>query len=181
MGKYEVTQEQWEAVMGNNPGQIKGVRLPVTVVSWNDCQQFIKKLNGITKGKYRLPTEAEWEFACRAGTITAYSFGNAINPKDANYNGAKIGIPAVVGKYPANAFGLHDMHGNVWEWCEDWYGDYQAGVQKDPKGPEMGQRRVLRGGSFSRPGLDVRSSHRNDLSWPDRALNNFGFRLVRDP
>ena len=89
MGKYEVTQEQWESVMGNNPSSNKGVELPVTDVSWEDCQEFIKKLNEGTKGGFRLPTEAEWEYACRAGTTTAYSFGDEITPKDANYNNVR--------------------------------------------------------------------------------------------
>jgi formylglycine-generating enzyme required for sulfatase activity len=164
MGKYEVTQEQWQAVMGDNPSQIKGARLPVTVISWNDCQDFIRKLNAKTKGGYRLPREAEWEYACRAGTITAYSFGNVITPKDANYKDSKIESPAVVGqRYLPNAFGLFEMHGNVWEWCEDWYENYKAEELTDPKGPVIGQFRVLRGGSFSRPGSEVSSSHRNDF------------------
>jgi formylglycine-generating enzyme required for sulfatase activity len=112
-------------------------------------QNFIEKLNAKSNGGYRLPTEAEWEYACRAGTIKAYSFGDAITPKDANYTGSKIGIPVTVGNYQANAFGLFDMHGNVLEWCEDWYGDYPKGVAVDPKGPAKGGSRVLRGGSFS--------------------------------
>jgi len=182
MGKYEVTQEQWQVIMGNNPSETKGARLPVTNVSWNDSQAFIKRLNANGKGGYRLPTEAEWEYACRAGTSTAYSFGNVITPKDANYKDSKIESPAVVGqRYLPNAFGLFEMHGNVWEWCEDWYENYKAEELTDPKGPVIGQFRVLRGGSFSRPGSEVSSSHRNDFSWPARALNNFGFRLVRTP
>jgi len=105
MGKYEVTQEQWEAVMGNNPSRIKGTKLPVTDVSWEDCQEFIKKLNAKKEGGYRLPTEAEWEYACRAGTTTAYSFGDEIAPKDANYASSMLGKPVVVGSYKSNAFG----------------------------------------------------------------------------
>ena len=181
MGKYEVTQEQWQAIMENNPSSAKGTRLPVTNVSWEDCQNFIRKLNAKTSGGYRLPREAEWEYACRAGTTTAYSFGDKITPQDANYESSKLAKPVEVESYKPNSFGLYNMHGNVWEWCEDWYGSLQDSKVKDLKGPEMGQMRVLRGGSFSRPGLDVRSSHRNNLSGPDRALNNFGFRLVRDP
>ena len=148
MGKYEVTQNQWESVMGGNPSKDKGAKLPVTNVSWNDCQEFIKKLNAKGKGEYRLPTEAEWEYSCRAGTKTAYSFGNAIAPKDANYKDANIGRSVAVGSYKANVFGLYDMHGNVWEWCEDWYGGYGKGAAIDPKGPNSGEGRVLRGGSF---------------------------------
>jgi len=147
MGKYEVTQEQWEAVMGDNPSKgTIGAKLPVTDVSWEYCQAFIKKLNAKASGGYRLPTEAEWEYACRAGTSTAYSFGDVITPKDANYDDSKIGKPVAVGSYKANGFGLYDMHGNVWEWCEDWEGDYPAGAITDPKGASTGKSRVLRGG-----------------------------------
>jgi len=148
MGKYEVTQEQWEAVMGNNRSKTKGAKLPVTDVSWEDCQEFIKKLNENTKGGYRLPTEAEWEYACRAGTTTEYSFGDKITPKDGNYHDSEINKPVAVGSYKPNAFGLYDMHGNVFEWCNDCYAKYPAGAVTDPKGPATGTYRVLRGGSF---------------------------------
>jgi len=182
MGKYEVTQEQWEVVMGNNPSsRTKGARLPVTDISWNDCQEFIKKLNAKTKGGYRLPTEAEWEYACRAGTITAYSFGDAITPKDANCIDPKIGIPAAVGNYQPNVFGLFDMHGNVWEWCEDWFGGYLAGVLMDPKGPATGGTRVLRGGSFKDNISLVRSSMRGLNGPPAIRVSNYGFRLAKTP
>ena len=116
MGKYEVTQEQWQAVMGNNPSsRTKEARLPVTNVSWLDCQEFIKKLNAKTSGGYRLPKEAEWEYACRAGTTTVYSFGDKITPQDANFLDSRLG-GASAGRYKPNAFGLFDMHGDVWEW-----------------------------------------------------------------
>jgi formylglycine-generating enzyme required for sulfatase activity/predicted Ser/Thr protein kinase len=181
MGKYEITQEQWEGVMGNNPSsKTKGAKLPVTDVSWNDCQEFIKKLNEKTKGGYRLPTEAEWEYACRAGTTTAYSFGGEITPKDENYGGSKLGATVVVGGYKPNAFGLYDMHGNVWEWCEDWMADYPAGAVTDPKGPATGERHVLRGGSFRGLESVARSSHRSNGSPTDRS-NAGGFRLARTP
>ena len=179
MGKYEITQEQWESVMGNNPSSsTKGAKLPVTNVSWLDCQEYLKKLNAKTDGGYRLPTEAEWEYACRAGTITAYSFGDKITPKKANYNYSKIGKPVTVGSYKPNAFGLYDMHGNVWEWCEDWYGDYPAGAVTDPKGPATGEYRVLRGGSFFFFQSDARSSFRFNLTPPIRDIS-VGFRLAR--
>ena len=181
MGKYEVTQEQYEAVMGDNQSTTKGAKLPVTDVSWNDCQEFIKKLNAKTDGGYRLPTEAEWEYACRAGTSTAYSFGDAITPKDANYNDSKILKPVAVGTYKPNAFGLYDMHGNVFEWCEDWYDDYPAGAVIDPKGPVTGYSRVLRGGSFYF-GSVARSSNRYYYFWPTcRYYSGFGLRLARTP
>jgi formylglycine-generating enzyme required for sulfatase activity len=179
MSKYEVTQEQWEEVMGENPSSMKGTKLPVMNVSWEDCQEFIKKLNKKTNGGYRLPTESEWEFACRAGTITAYSFGDEITPKDANFKDSNTGEPVAVASYKPNAFGLYDMHGNVWEWCEDWYGDYPEGKDIDPKGPAMAKFRVLRGGSFMVNDSRIRSSYRNNFSWPVRSLNSFGFRLAR--
>ena len=181
VGKYEVTPEQWNALMGNNPSETKGAKLPVTDVSWEDCQEFIKKLNAKTNGGYRLPSEAEWEYACRAGTSTAYSFGDNITAKDANYNiGVKIVKPVAVGNYKPNAFGLYDMHGNVWEWCEDWKADYPAGAVTDPKGPATGRYRVLRGGSFNSVGSRARSSYRNSFSPTDRLVVN-GFRLARTP
>lgn len=179
MGKYEVTQEQWGAVMGNNPSiRTKGPRLPVTDVSWKDCQEFIKKLNTKTNGGYRLPTEAEWEYACRAGTTTAYSFGNKITPKDANYDDSKIDKPVEVGSYKPNAFGLYDMHGNVGEWCEDWHGGYPSTVT-DPKGPAEGEYRVVRGGSFYLNESGARSSNQNIFT-PSYRLFTFGFRLARN-
>ena len=179
MGKYEVTQEQWEGVIGNNPSDKKGAKLPVTDVSWDDCQEFIKKLNEKTKGGYRLPTEAEWEYSCRAGTKTAYSFGANITPKNANYDGSKIDKPVKVGSYKANAFGLYDMHGNVWEWCEDWYGKYPKDSVTDPKGPNSGEYRVLRGGSFYGYARLTRSANRVNSGSPDDRDFNLGFRLVR--
>jgi len=180
MGKYEITQEQWEGVMGNNPSRDIGANLPVTNISWNECQEFIKKLNAKTKGGYRLPTEAEWEYAGRAGTTTAYSFGDSITPKDANYDESKIGEPVAVGSYMANPFGLYDMHGNVWEWCEDWYGDYPKGAVIDSKGPDSGERRVLRGGSFFVNARVARSASRSNFMSGDRGFN-VGFRLARTP
>ena len=180
MGKYEVTQEQWFEIMGENPSREKGRMLPVTDVSWEDCQEFIKKLNKKTDGGYRLPTEAEWEYACRAGTTTAYSFGDKITPKDANYVGSEIGKPVAIGSYKPNSFGLYDIHGNVWEWCEDWYGDYPAGAVTDPKGPAKGEYRVLRGGSFFGDVSIARSSDRSGTSPSFRSITN-GFRLARTP
>ena len=179
MGKYEVTQEQWEAVMGDNPSKIKGGKLPVTNISWKDCHEFIKKLNKKTNGEYRLPSEAEWEFACRAGTTTAYSFGDNITPKDAIYGGSAIGAPAAIGSYKPNAFGLYDIHGNVWEWCEDWFKELPQETTIDPKGPATSIGRVLRGGSFWWES-SVRSSSRADFPPTSRNFD-FGFRLARTP
>ena len=183
MGKYEVTQEQWKAVMGkeNNPSNTKGEKLPVTNVSWVDCQGFIRNLNARPKGGYRLPTESEWEYACRAGTTTAYSFGGAILPQNANISESKKGTPVKVGSYKPNAFGLFDMHGNVREWCEDFSGAYPAGAVTDPKGPEAGDYRILRGGSFySKTGnAYARSAFRNVGKQSDQ-VNGNGFRLAKD-
>ena len=181
IGKHEVTQEQWESVMGKNPSTTKGAKLPVTNVSWEDCQEFIKKLNKKTDGGYRLPTESEWEYACRAGTSTAYSFGDKITPKEANYSGSKIDKPVAVGSYKPNAFGLYDLHGNVWEWCEDWYADYTAEAVTDPKGPAKGEYRVLRGGSFYYGVSFARSSLRDFGTPTYRDYYFAGFRLARTP
>ena len=133
------------------------------------------------RGGYRLPYEAEWEYACRAGTKTAYSFGDKITHKDANYGGAKIEKPVAVGSYKPNAFGLYDMHGNVWEWCEDWYDDYPAGAVIDPKGPAMGEDRVLRGGSFYGNDASIARSFSRNHGSPTARLSNYGFRLERTP
>jgi len=175
MGKYEITQEKWEALMGNNPSDTKGAKLPVTDVSWTDCQEFIKSLNSKTNGGYRLPTEAEWEYACRAGTSTAYSYGDSLTKSDANINGDSL---KAAGSYKPNAFGLYDMHGNVWEWCNDWHGALHDGEATHPKGPSTGERRVLRGGSFNSNVSIAHSSFRNYLTPSHRYVNN-GFRLAR--
>lgn len=157
MGVYTVTQEHWQGVMGNNPSCYKGERnLPVDHVSWNDCQQFIKKLREKDNKPYRLPTEAEWEYCCRAGTKTPFYTGEAIFTDQANFNGSfsfsngKKGVnrgkTTPVGSFPANPWGLHDMHGNIQQWCQDWCGNYPQQDVVDPQGPEKGEDRVLRGG-----------------------------------
>ena len=189
LGVYTVTQVQWEGLMGSNPSTYKGADLPVYGVSWEDCQEFIKKLNAKTNGGYRLPTESEWEYACRAGSTTVYSFGDVITLNDANYcSSILVSIftlffldsPKAVGSYKSNAFGLHDMHGNVEEWCEDWYADYPAGAVTDPKGPATGTYRVLRGGSFHGVDSHARSSSRSGIYQGD-PLCTYGFRLARTP
>jgi formylglycine-generating enzyme required for sulfatase activity len=178
LGKFTITQEQWKLVVGNNPSQTKGAKLPVTDVSWDDCQDFIKKLNANSSGSYRLPTEAEWEYACKAGTTTAYSFGNKITPKDANYYDSNIGKTLAGCSYKPNAFGLYDMHGNVHEWCEGWYEKYPLEPVTDPKGPATGEKKVLRGGSFGTLDAKIRSSFRFIFS-PSGQYFDFGFRLAR--
>jgi formylglycine-generating enzyme required for sulfatase activity len=182
MSKYEVTQEQLNLVMGGNSSSMKGAKFPVTDVSWNDCQYFIDNLNKLTNGHYKLPSEAEWEYACRAGTSTAYSFGDKITKNDANFEGGKFASVKQVGSYKSNAFGLYDMHGNVWEWCEDWFGDYSQGSVADPTGPTNGQSRTMRGGSFDHfSELALRSSSRYHVTELTTSFKNFniGFRLAK--
>ena len=181
MGKYEVTQEQWEAVMGNNPSRTKGAKLPVTNVSWNDCQDYIKKLNAKTNGGYRLPSEAEWEYACRAGTKTAYAFGNSITKSDVSFGKDST---MVVGSYKTNFFGLYDMHGNVLEFCQDWFETYPVGSEIDPQGPPMGQAKVVRGGSYHKNTnpLFTRSAMRFGAGRsPSNSDIDLGFRLAKTP
>ena len=184
---YTVTQEQWKEVMGNNPSFFKGEKnLPVEMVSWDDCQAFIKKLREKDKKVYRLPSEAEWEFACRAGTKTPFHFGETISTDQANYNGnftygdGKKGVDrkktTLVGSFPANAWGLHDMHGNLWQWCQDWYGEYPQKDVVDPQGPEKGEGRVLRGGSWGDHPEHCRSAFRGG-NGPGNRFGDFGFRL----
>ena len=189
LGKYEVTQGQWSAVMGTTPwsGQRyvqEAANDPATYISWSDAQLFIHKLNQAAGDSlYRLPTEAEWEYACRAGTATAWSFGNDAGQLG-NYAwydgnswtaGEKYGHR--VGTKKPNPWGLYDMHGNVWEWCQDWAGAYSGEPQTDPHGPAGGAGRVLRGGSFYGEAQYTRSADRGGAQPNDRDTN--GVRLVR--
>jgi len=194
MGIHQVTQAQYESVMGKNPSHFKGkedsANRPVEQVSWNDAVEFCQKLSEKTGRNVRLPTEAEWEYACRAETTTAFNTGDTISTEQANFNGDFTygsgtkgvcrGETTAVGSFPANAWGLYDMHGNVWEWVADWYGEYPTGAVTDPQGPAEGQFRVLRGGSwnFNPPRL-CRSAARG---WPEPALRlyDFGFRVSLD-
>jgi formylglycine-generating enzyme required for sulfatase activity len=189
MGKYEVTQAQFQAVVGKNPSYFKGDKLPVDSVSWADAKVFCDKLSKKENKVYTLPTEAEWEYACRAGTKTSFCLGNVISTDQINYNGNKIygdGKKGVfrkktmeVGSLPPNKWGLHDMHGNVWEWCEDWYNDdyYKTSPKQDPKGAEKGESRVLRGGSWESAPEECRSANRGQ-SPPGEGYNHVGFRVV---
>jgi formylglycine-generating enzyme required for sulfatase activity len=173
----EVTQGMWESVMGNNPSEFKGAKLPVETVSWNDCQEYVKKLNDLKVApagfKFSLPTEAQWEYACRAGTTTAYSFGDTLTQQQANFSSEQT---TEVGKYPANAWGLKDMHGNVWEWCLDWYGEYPSGAVTDPTGADEGSSRVVRGGSWNAVAGHCRSAIRDNYGESDRG-SHLGIRL----
>jgi formylglycine-generating enzyme required for sulfatase activity len=194
MGVHLVTQEQWQAVMGTNPSHFRGEKnLPVEWVSWEDCQEFIKKLRENDQKPYRLPTEAEWEYACRAGTTTPFYFGETISTDQANYDGNNTYGSGKKGKYrekttpvgifPANAWGLHDMHGNLSEWCADWwpdwfdwYGVYPNNDVTDPQGPKKGKCRVLRGGGWCSPPRQCRSASRGG-GMPDGPSQATGFRL----
>ncbi|MEW6080004.1 MAG: SUMF1/EgtB/PvdO family nonheme iron enzyme [Thermodesulfobacteriota bacterium] len=188
----EVTQGQWKKIMNDNPAFFKecGDNCPVEQVSWNDVRGFISRLNKKTGRIYRLPTEAEWEYACRAGTTGLFHTGDCLTDAQANYDSAisfygcprgKLrGKPVPVKSFPPNAWGLYDMHGNVWEWCADWYGDYPSGSVKDPAGPDSGASRVNRGGCWNRDAVYCRSAIRNDDA-PDSRFNNLGFRLVLQP
>jgi formylglycine-generating enzyme required for sulfatase activity len=190
MGKYEVTQEQWERVMGNNPSRFKAAHNPVENVSWHDCQKFLKKLNSEVRGRrpggglFRLPTEAEWEYACRAGTTTRFHNGDEERGLGdvAWYRENSGDTTHPVGQKKPNAWGLHDMHGNVWEWCHDRYGGYRAGGVTDPTGPWTGSYRVLRGGSWLYAAFYCRAGGRSGVD-PCNAHNLYGlgFRAALPP
>ena len=169
--------------VGNNPSYFKDCEdCPVETVSWNEAQKFISKLNQIeSTKKYRLPTEAEWEYACRAGTTTVFSFGDEVDKLD-EYgwhvdNTEDQSHP--VGKKKPNAWGLYDMHGNVWEWCQDWYSEYPSNSVVDPKGPDKGEYRILRGGSWESVARSLRSANR-DGGKPNDRYSDIGFRVARD-
>ena len=174
-----VTQMMWVSVMGNNPSNFKGdlFKLPVETVSWNDCQEYVKKLNDMKVApagfKFSLPTEAQWEHACRAGTTTAYHFGATLTKEQANFGSNQT---TEVGKYPANAWGLRDMHGNVFEWCTDLYGDYPSGAVTDPVGATTGSTRVIRGGYWGGNAQYCRSAYRGNDA-PSVRYYYFGVRL----
>ena len=192
-GKFEVTQAQWQQVMGSNPSYFKtaGLDAPVEQVTWEDCQTFVKKLcqlEQVPEGTYRLLTEAEWEYACRAGTVTALCYGDDLDASMANFSGSYPYGQGVqgqyrattvsVGSFPPNGWGLYDMHGNVYERCQDWYGTYPDRSQNDPPGPPSGTGRVLRGGCWRRIGAYCRSADRGS-SVPGGADNLVGLRIAR--
>jgi formylglycine-generating enzyme required for sulfatase activity len=182
LGQTEVTQAQWQAVMGNNPSHFTGLDRPVERVSWNDATEFCKRLSEKTGMTFRLPTEAEWEYACRGGTTTAYSFGesDALLSEFAWFSGNSPRSTQLVATRKPNAWGLYDKHGNVWEWVNDWYSDtyYESSPSKDPPGPSSGTDRVLRGGSWISDSDICRSSDR-DYFTPDIVGSNLGFRAAR--
>jgi len=181
IGRYPVTQEQWEAVMGNNPSKFKGNDRPVEQVSWDDCQEFIKRINAAGKGIFRLPTEAEWEYTCRAGSSGIFCFGDdeSLFGDYAWYSANSDNQTHPVGKKKPNAWGVHDMHGNVWEWCQDWYDDYSEDSVTDPQGALSGALpvRVFRGGCWRGVSGFAASAHRGGRG-PGYRSDILGFRLV---
>ncbi len=185
LGKTEVTQSQWKAVMGNNPSRFKGDDLPVEQVSWNDAVAFCEKLNEVARDTlpdgyhYTLPTEAQWEYACRAGTTTRFYYGDDDNQLGnyAWYHDNKSLKTQPVGEKLPNGWGLYDIHGNVWEWCLDRYGDYTGGSVSDPQGPQSGPDRVNRGGSWRDIARYCRSVFRYGYR-PDRTSSRLGFRVA---
>ena len=178
IGKYEVTQKLWEAVMGSNPSYFKGPKRPVENVSWKDCDDFIKELDSLTGQNFRLPTEAEWEYAARGGkNKNSYKYSGSNDLADVAWYGDNSSSETHdVGQKSPNSLGLYDMSGNVWEWCYDLYGDYPSGHQSNPKGPDSGSRRVIRGGSWNDSARQCRVSYRYG-STPSYRSSSVGFRL----
>ncbi|MDD6744895.1 MAG: formylglycine-generating enzyme family protein [Bacteroidales bacterium] len=179
ISKYEVTQSLWKAVMGSNPSEWQGDNLPVENVSWNDCQEFIKKLNAMTGKDFRLPTEAEWEFAARGGNRSqGYQYSGSKNLDDVAWfydNSYKQTHP--VGTKAPNELGIYDMSGNVREWCQDWYGSYSSNVQTNPTGPSSGSYRVIRGGYWDYGAGGCRMAYRDSCT-PDYGAGSDGLRLA---
>jgi len=188
MGAAEVTQGQWKALMGENPSFFTGDALPVDTITWQQAVEFCRKLSEKEGALYRLPTEAEWEYVCRAGTTTPFHTGNTISTDRANYDGnytygdGKKGVfretTTRAGSLAPNSWGLHDMHGNVWEWCADWYAGYPGAEVSDPTGAADGKARVVRGGCWINFPAVCRSANRGKtvpVSWNF----HFGFRVVR--
>lgn len=188
MGRFEITQAQWKAVMGVNPSPFRlrpnADSLPADLMNWDHAQQFIDALNKLGLGTFRMPTEAEWEYACRAGTSTAYYWGNdgsqgTLAKHAWGYSRAE-GKSQVVGRLVPNAWGLYDMSGNVWEWCSDWVGPYPPGDATDPKGPPTGERKIYRGGSWFNEPEALRSANRHGHPPANAFGINAGLRIVME-
>jgi formylglycine-generating enzyme required for sulfatase activity len=179
IGKYEVTQAQWVSVMGSNPSYFKGDDLPVEQVSWDDVQAFITKLNTQTGKQYRLPTEAEWEYAARGGAQSkGYKYSGSSDVGAVAWYSSNSGSAThAVGGKQENELGIHDMSGNVWEWCSDWYGEYSSSPLTDPTGPTSGSYRVGRGGHWNNAAAYCRVAYRDYIS-PSNRSSYFGFRLA---
>ena len=179
IGQTEVTQELWEAVMGTNPSYWKGLKLPVEKVSWDNCQTFITKLNSLTGQQFRLPTEAEWEYAARGGNQSkGYTYSGSNNLEDVAWYTSNSGSETHnVGTKSPNELGIYDMSGNVWEWCQDWVDSYSSSSQTNPAGPSSGSRRVIRGGSWRSSVGGCRVAYRS-YCWPDSRYDDLGLRLA---
>jgi formylglycine-generating enzyme required for sulfatase activity len=179
MGKVPVTQAQWRVVMGTEPSRFKGNDLPVESISWDDAAEFCRRLSANERQKYELPTEAQWEYACRAGSAGRFAFGDSDATLDryAWYEDNSEGKAHPVGQKKANAWGLHDMHGTVWEWCQDWCAEYPGESATDPSGPDSGVQRVIRGGGWRGIARYCRSAARYG-SIPGNRGVNVGLRLV---
>lgn len=194
----EVTVQQWRSVMGRRlfSGERGDDNMPMVDVSYQDCMNFIRRLNALGDGVYRLPTEAEWEYACRAGSSFPYAWGESPDCSKGMYGNntlkssecvsfirsradLKVDQPAPVKSYEPNAWGLYDMGGNVWEWCQDWYGPYNLEMETDPAGPESGTARIRRGGSWYGPPERCRCANRN-FGHPASRYQTTGLRLVRE-
>jgi formylglycine-generating enzyme required for sulfatase activity len=192
MKETEVTQEEWEVIMESNPSNFKGSNLPVESVSWSDVEDFLEKLSTRGGGRYRLPTEAEWEYAAKAGRTGSFGFvcedytiancgsSAACLEPFAWYGSNSNGTTHPVGSKRPNAWGLYDISGNVWEWVWDWYWKYEPGIVRDPQGPPTGKYRVLRGGSWPNVARNLRVTDRGGFV-PTEKKSSIGFRCVRDP
>lgn len=179
IGETQVTQALWQAVMGSNPSKFKGDNLPVERVSWNDCQDFIRKLNSLTGQTFRLPTEAEWEFAARGGNKThGYKYSGSNILKDVAWysDNSENKTHDVAAKQP-NELGLYDMSGNVWEWCKDWYGEYENGTKKDPQGSLTGYKCVCRGGGWTGGSCSC-SLEKRSQDYSHQLYSSLGLRLA---
>ena len=191
LGRSEVTQREWTAIMGANPSHFRDASgtLPVERVNWYDAQEFLRRLSARSGHHFRLPTEAEWEYACRAGTTSPFSSGARLSAVQANFDARYPGASGIagpardrtmpVGSYPPNPWGLHDMHGNVWEWCQDWHCDYAAGDVTDPVGACRTEYRVIRGGSWHFDAASARCALRYTHRPQDRGFT-LGFRAAMD-
>jgi formylglycine-generating enzyme required for sulfatase activity len=185
IGRFEVTQAEWQRVMDQNPSTFRGARRPVEQVNWHEAHAFLARLEALSPGsRFRLPTEAEWEYACRAGTSRAYHGGDALTPTAANVNPAPESIAShgttPAGSFPANAWGIHDMHGNVWEWTADAHCPYPDGPASDPRGTCGGALKVVRGGSWYFAADSARCALRYTHPPAERGFS-LGFRVVREP
>lgn len=181
IGKYEVTQAVWESIMPYNPSVFLHPQKPIDMVSWNDCQEFIQKLNQLGLGTFRMPTEAEWEYACKLGDTDYWDEKGNVIPwkleKYAHFHSRAEGKSHLVGDKLSNRLGVYDMAGNVWEWCSDWKGVYEEGLQTDPQGPKTGVRKIIRGGSWFNEPEALRPANRNAHK-PHEVFTNIGLRLV---